>query len=494
MARRLFNGRAFSEDGWPYVDEGSCTWTLIPGSNDVWLQIQNGPPLAILRAFAADYNAYVEPLRDPDSACWTPGNSVATSNHPGGTSMDLNWNTHPFQVRGTFNAAQMRTIRELLDFYEGTVFWAGDWNSPVDEMHWQMGYDTYNQAQDRPHQFVLDFVNRKIRPDGFSTFRRGNAPSVNKADILARATGLSVTRASEILPTMVDGLKQADCTNWLRIAMFIAQTGHESAGFATTEEYASGDAYDTRTDLGNTPEVDGDGRLYKGRTWIQITGKTNYRKFSEWAYSRGLVPNPVYFVERPLELADLKWAGIGAAWYWTVARSDINALSDARDLDTVTRRINGGTNGIDDRRARYNRALAVGEQLMALISQEDDDELADPVIQKMIRELHGAMFNSIVSQSPYRDPKLPDGSEPRGNVWQLHELIKNGDGMVHMQYVENAARGGDLTELNRIVRAARGQGADTSPWIVQRAQRFIADLEATKPEVLKQYIAAGGSL
>jgi hypothetical protein len=103
MANRLFNGRRFSENGWPYVDQDSCTWAIVPGTDGVSLQIQNGVPFILLRAWAADWNAYIEPLRDADSACWTPGNSVATSNHPGGTAVDLNWESHPFQKRGSLN-------------------------------------------------------------------------------------------------------------------------------------------------------------------------------------------------------------------------------------------------------------------------------------------------------------------------------------------------------------------------------------------------------
>jgi len=178
MARRLFNGHAFSEDGWPYVDEGSCTWIVVPGTNPpVHLEIQNGPPMVIMGAFAADINAYVEHVRDPDSACWTPGNSVSTSNHPGGTAMDIDWELHRFQISyDGFNQAQIVTCRELLDYYEGMIFWGQDWDSPKDCMHWQMGYNTYDQVRDQPFPKVFDFIRRKIRSDGFSTFRREGVP------------------------------------------------------------------------------------------------------------------------------------------------------------------------------------------------------------------------------------------------------------------------------------------------------------------------------
>ena len=91
MAYRVAYGNTHSENGWRMVDTGSCKWVQVPGTNGrVSLQIHDGQPLSILRAFAADFNAYIEPLRDRDSACWTATNSVGTSNHLSGTALDLN--------------------------------------------------------------------------------------------------------------------------------------------------------------------------------------------------------------------------------------------------------------------------------------------------------------------------------------------------------------------------------------------------------------------
>jgi len=172
-----------SENGWQPAQVGAdaCEWITVPGTG-VSLQIQKGQPLALLRAFAADFNAYVEPLRDADSACWTPTNSVATSNHLNATACDFNWNSHPFRVSyAGFDQAKIATVRELLDFYEDTIHWGQDWGgNPYDAMHFQVGYDTYQN----PH--TADFIARKIRADGYSTFRRGAAP-VSKSDQYAQA-------------------------------------------------------------------------------------------------------------------------------------------------------------------------------------------------------------------------------------------------------------------------------------------------------------------
>lgn len=373
MGNRVVYGNSFSENGWLMVDEGSCTWVDIPGC-DVSLEIQNGQPLQIMRAFAADFNAYVEPLRDADSACWTPTNSVDTSNHLSGTAMDLNWNSHPFQVADAgFDADKLAKVRALLDFYEGTIFWGNDWDSPKDAMHFQMGYDTYSNAH------TADFIARKIRADGYSTYQRGDGnvvPPPASAQILSQVMDnrLSVDRYRELLPAVSESLRACECNNVNRIAMWCAQIGHESGGLYYTEEIASGEAYEGRTDLGNTQP--GDGVRFKGRSWIQITGRSNYTLLSAWAYQNGFLPNGygAYFVDHPEELASDQYAGLGAAWYWVVARPDINALSDIRDVQGVTQRINGGQTGIADRLDRYNKAIAMGDQLLALLDAGTDEE------------------------------------------------------------------------------------------------------------------------
>ena len=445
-----------SENGWEpaWVGQDRLNWVDIPGC-DVQIQTQKGLPTAILRAWIADHNAFIEPVRNGDTASYTPTNSVSTSNHLNGTAADVNWDSHPFHVKGTFTPEQMKTLREMLDFYEGTIFWAGDWRSPIDEMHVQLGYGTYGN----PH--TADFVARKIRADGYSTFRRGNtAPAVGPADILARATGLSLARAAAILPAVRDGLLASECTNVNRIAMWLAQVGHESDGFSTTEEYDKSGRY----------------APYIGRTWIQITWEENYRKFGEWCSVKGLVPSPTEFVDNPNSLADLKWAGLGAAWYWTVARPQINALSDGGDLLAVTKAINGGTNGIADRTDRFKRARALGDELLRLLDIERPRETIEDLLMADTR---------YESWSIYADPS-------EGAKLTLADFVRAIDAREHERLVRDGALAGDLGDIHKVFKVAAGAGKYKDQYAINRAKTVIAEIQKTNPDALKAYLASKG--
>jgi hypothetical protein len=148
-------GNVISEDGWRMVDQAECEW--ISPAPGVTIQVRKGIPATILGAFAARFNAVVEPLRDNDTACWTPTNSVGTSNHMAGTAMDLNWGSHPFHARGTYGD-RLPALRRLLDDFEGCVWWGGDWQSPIDEMHFQLNYR--EGYLDDNGNFVLDVDDR----------------------------------------------------------------------------------------------------------------------------------------------------------------------------------------------------------------------------------------------------------------------------------------------------------------------------------------------
>lgn len=138
-----------------------------------------------------------------------------------------------------------------------------------------------------------------------------------------------------------------------RLAHFLAQLAHESAGFRTCVEYASGAAYENRKDLGNTRP--GDGKKYRGRGLIQCTGRANYRAFTAWAKEHiGEAPD---FEATPAAVAEFPWALLSALWYWDTRK--LNALADKDDLRGITKKINGGYNGFIDRQNWFRKAWAI---------------------------------------------------------------------------------------------------------------------------------------
>lgn len=136
-----------------------------------------------------------------------------------------------------------------------------------------------------------------------------------------------------------------------RQAAFIAQIGHESGQLRWVREIwgptAQQAGYEGRADLGNT--VKGDGSKYRGRGLIQVTGRANYAACGE-ALGLDLIDKP--------ELLELpQHAAMSAAWFW--ATRGLNTLADQGEFVKITRRINGGTNGLADRQALYEKALKV---------------------------------------------------------------------------------------------------------------------------------------
>ena len=173
--------------------------------------------------------------------------------------------------------------------------------------------------------------------------------------------GLGAARAAELNSGLNAALRLAGCTTVNRAAMFCAQVGEESISLTAPTELASGAEYEGRADLGNTER--GDGVRFKGRGFIQITGRANYRGLSKWAHSKGLVPSATYFIDHPAQLATDKHVWLGPIWYWTVARS-MNHFADTKDIEGATRAVNGGLNGFTDRKNRWHLCLRLGDAIL----------------------------------------------------------------------------------------------------------------------------------
>ena len=164
-------------------------------------------------------------------------------------------------------------------------------------------------------------------------------------------------KAGVFVPALNAAMGKYAIVTRLRIAAFIAQIGHESGQLLWVRELG-GDQYLSKYDtgtlakrLGNTPEADGDGQKYRGRGLIQVTGRANYAACSEALFGDARLLNTPELLEHPV------CASMSAGWYWQ--RAGLNTLADQGDFLTITRRINGGTNGLSDREALYKRALKV---------------------------------------------------------------------------------------------------------------------------------------
>jgi putative chitinase len=160
--------------------------------------------------------------------------------------------------------------------------------------------------------------------------------------------GLGPTRAAGVIDHLNAAMLEAEISTPVRQAAFLAQLGHESNSLRWMEEIwgptPSQLGYEGRRDLGNTQP--GDGHRYRGRGPIQLTGRNNYRVYGA-ALHVDLEGHP--------ELAAQPDVGFRiAAWYWTT--HGLNQLADAGNFDAITRKINGGTNGTEDRRRRHELA------------------------------------------------------------------------------------------------------------------------------------------
>lgn len=144
-----------------------------------------------------------------------------------------------------------------------------------------------------------------------------------------------------------DTIERYDITTPKRLAAFIAQLAHESGSLRYVEEIASGEAYEGRKDLGNTKP--GDGVRFKGRGLIQITGRANYQAIANEFDIPQLMDQPE-ILERP------EWAVLSAGWFWN--RRNLNDYADNEDFRKITKLINGGYNGYEDRLKSYEYAKA----------------------------------------------------------------------------------------------------------------------------------------
>lgn len=171
-------------------------------------------------------------------------------------------------------------------------------------------------------------------------------------ETLAKAMNIPLARAQKWATALTAAMEEGKINTRLRQAAFLAQIGHESGSLVYVKELGGPTyfaKYDGRKDLGNTQQ--GDGSKFCGRGLIQVTGRANYTKCSQALFSDDRLLKTPELLEQP------EWAAKSAVWFWSTR--NLNELADADRFTDLTKKINGGTNGLEDRKARYRLALSV---------------------------------------------------------------------------------------------------------------------------------------
>lgn len=168
--------------------------------------------------------------------------------------------------------------------------------------------------------------------------------------VIVSSEGLSLEKLkghvpSNVLSQIPETAKKFGITNNLRLAHFLSQCAHESGNFKWVVEFASGKAYEGRKDLGNTET--GDGVRFKGRGYIQLTGRSNYSKFSKFC-GEDCVSNP--------DLVSNKYPMMSAAYFFNSIKlwETCDKGSSDEVVKLVTKRVNGGYNGLEDRQKKFD--------------------------------------------------------------------------------------------------------------------------------------------
>lgn len=162
-------------------------------------------------------------------------------------------------------------------------------------------------------------------------------PFLSLEQLVQTFPNTSRSRASLFVDALNRWMQRYEINTPQRIQMYLAQIGHESGELRYLEELASGKAYEGRLDLGNNQP--GDGPRYKGRGLIQVTGKRNYALAS--------VALDLPLLEKPELLSDIEHAVSSSAWFFS--NNNLLPICDSGDFRKLTKRINGGYNGMEDR-------------------------------------------------------------------------------------------------------------------------------------------------
>ncbi len=259
----------------------------------------------------------------------------------------------------------------------------GDNNESVKQLQIKLGLEPIGNFGPKTEEAVKAFqLKNGLKPDGivgdgsWAKIMGGSTPTPQHEVPIASVGGLKLDKLKGHIPDAViqlipDTAAKFEINSPLRLAHFLAQCGHESGGFKATQENLNYSAkglmgtfkkYFPTEDIANAyqrnpqkiankvyanrmangDEASGDGYKFRGRGYIQLTGKDNYTQFGR-AIEENITSNP--------DVVSGKYALLSAAWFWS--KNGLNKLADGGATDAVvtsiTKRVNGGTIGLPDR-------------------------------------------------------------------------------------------------------------------------------------------------
>lgn len=231
-------------------------------------------------------------------------------------------------------------------------------------------------------------------------------PLLSEAQIRAMMP-LAGGRLDAHLPYINPALAEGRIDTPKRIAAFMTQLAHESGEYRYMEEIADGRAYETRIDLGNTPDYDGDGPRYKGHGPIQITGQDAHRRCGQ-ALGLDLIKDPL-LITLP------QHATRSAVWFWNDKVGGLSVLADHDWIITISRFVNGGYNGLQDRLKYWKR----NREIMGLPPIEKPLDWEEASI-RYFQAQHGLFADGKVGEKTLAALR-------RGSAGSTEKTLKRGD-------------------------------------------------------------------
>lgn len=462
----------------------------VPGT-DIVIPLMAGDVSRLMKAFIADVHSHVESLYNArggtDEGGWTPSNSVATSNHLNGTAADLNWTDHPMgptAENAGWSPQEIAEMRKLLAFYTykgiQLIWWAADWDSPKDSMHIQMGYGTYEHRD-----IVREFIEKFIRPDGFSTYLRGDVkPSVPRKVVVPGPDGTFWTDVSQFQGKAVESTypfpvfsfrtNSGDVEDTLAVENAVAAKAMLEAGklqivipyYFFRPGQANCDLHREileRTGLFNHPrtvsmvDVEGaKGTVTGDNTW-EINDEVNrirgwYNSFERViGYWNPNADPKLWLARSGLNLVIPQYGKTPGDISSVMDKQAVSEAFAHQFTETATDVAPWTGQNVDKNWSPYNI-----KELLALFGMEKP-EVSYPSQEQMIREL----WDRIIKLPWYEDGKWPSTAVFRDSdngVGDTVQMLRNTDGNAWDTKVIVGAMLGDEKMLARIKRVADGEG------------------------------------